>query len=169
MSYTSVFFVGAAFSFVATFVVALVDNWSSGAAFITVVLLLTATFVGATWIGRLLQDWLPRPAAIGIAFVAVVYLGAAALVGWVGHANGPRCVDTDTMTVASSSLCQGTTPNGGAGVYAWYYGGESTDDGHTVTGGSFTAPDNGDDGGTGGGGVDSGDGDEGGVDGGGEG
>jgi hypothetical protein len=71
------------------------------------------------------------------------------------------------MTVESSSLCQGTTANGGDGTYAWYYGGAGTDEGDTVTGGSFTAPDNGDDSGDTGGGVDNGGGDEGGGDGGG--
>jgi uncharacterized membrane protein YgcG len=169
MSYTSVFFVGLALSLVLTFVIAAVDNWSSVAACLTLIILLTGTFLTATCVSRLLADRIPR--AVGAALVAVAYLGVAAFVGWVGHANssGQRCVNTATMTVESSSLCQGTTMNGG-GVYAWYYGGEGTDEGDTVTGGSFTAPENGDEGGTGGGGgVDSGGGDEGGGEGGGEG
>jgi uncharacterized membrane protein YgcG len=163
MSYQSAFFLGAALSFVVTSAVAMVDDWSSMAAIITVMILLTGTFLGAIWIGRLVQDRLPRVAPLGIVFVAVAYLGAAGLVGWVGHANGQRCVDTDTMTVADSSHCQGTTANDG-GEFAWYYGGAGTADGDTVTGGSFTAPSDGDNGGTGGAGVDSSGGDEGGAD-----
>jgi hypothetical protein len=134
-----------------------------------------------------LGSWLHDRTESALAVKAGVVLALAAGGVIVGLAvalpgiPGKRCVDTRTMTVATSRDCPGSAAPAApavGGPFAWYYGGSGTHEDEPVKGGSFSAPsgddpagrggagsgDDGDDGGSNGGGG-SGGGDDGGDDG----
>jgi hypothetical protein len=105
----------------------------------------------------LLRHWgLTGPTVLPWVLVGAAYAGLLAYFICIRGNDHQRCVETSDLTVVSSSFCGTDIPPGGVGPYAWYYGGSGTRVGDQVTSGSFTNPEDGDEGTNGGKGGDDG-------------
>jgi hypothetical protein len=95
---------------------------------------------------RLVRLRLPDRAGLVLALtLALAAYAAVITLASTVHLNDKRCVDTRAMRVAAAQYCQSppnpAMPNLPGLRYRWYYGGSGDEEGETVRGGSFTAPD----------------------------